>query len=149
MDEGFEVPHLGKALDFRLGLQNSNHCLFFVSQLLMRLGRAEEELGKAEPEWDSVLSSPEGVPVPSSCHQSQAQCKGTALLLLPDPGGSGFSHAPGHGIRNCSPVPLSPSPPVPQSSCPPVPLSPLLSGYRLSLSRSKQPIGELRTLQTS
>lgn len=48
MDEGFEVPDLGKTLDFRLGLQKSNHCLLFVSQLSLCLGRAEEELGKAE-----------------------------------------------------------------------------------------------------
>lgn len=39
MDKGFEVPHLGMALGFRLGLQKSNHCLFFVSPLSLCLGQ--------------------------------------------------------------------------------------------------------------
>lgn len=115
MDKGSEVPHLGMALGFRLGLQKSVKSLPFLGLFLIphhASGRPRRSWSKqscsplfpAEPEWESVLPSPEGVPVPvpSSCHQSQALCKGTALILV----GSGFSH----GIRGTVPcVPCVPS----------------------------------------
>lgn len=130
MDKGSEVPHLGMALGFRLGLQKSIKPLPFLGLFLISRcasGRAKEELVKpelqppfpAEPEWESVLSSPECVPVTRARHCARAQLCSCSLILV----GSAFSRAPGHGIRGA------------------VLLSPLLSGYRLSLSRSKQPIG--------
>lgn len=120
------MPYLGITLGFRLGLQKSVKPLPFLSLFLISCcasGRAEEELVKPEllppfPSWARVGVSPV-LSQECPCHQSQALCKGTALLLLPDPGGI--------WIQPCT-VLLSP-------------LSPLLSGYRFSLSRSKQSIG--------
>lgn len=94
MDKGSEVPHLGMALGFRLGLQKSIKPLPFLGLFLISRyasGRAKEELVKPElqppfPSWARVGVSPVLSRV-CPCHQQ----------LSPEPGTvQGHSSAPAH-----------------------------------------------------